>query len=256
MRTNVSRAARFFALILAAFILLGAVPGQAALKKIDLSNLKKPAKETPASKYSFIKDLKPSLSLNSTGEDVTKLQNRLYDLGYLKAKADGEYGYLTERAVRLFQLNNGLEESDIAYSSTFDKLYGICMPYTENLGKSNDLPPLVMAGRLEWKGRKNGKVSMRVKVMNVEQERTVDNFTIRCWFEDAYGEEVACGQIEWDNRKKVKPGKVAFSDYCAIPNASSIYTCHFAISRIHMTNGDVFYPTDDEPTYMDFIYDP
>jgi peptidoglycan hydrolase-like protein with peptidoglycan-binding domain len=260
MRLNTARAARFLALILAAFLLMGAVPGYASIKKIDL-------KKNPLPSQSGIKKSKslfelnetfwPTLRLDDKGEKVTNLQNKLHDLGYLKGKADGEYGYLTERAVWLFKLNNDMEGSGVADSSMQKMLYGgSAKSYSANLEKNNDLPPLIMAGRLEWKAPKSGKVKMRVKIMNADIERTVDNFTVRCWFEDAYGERVSGGEIEWDNRKKVKPGKVAYSDYHTIPYAASIYTCHFAISRAHMTNGDSFYPTDDEPLYMNFVFDP
>ena len=48
------------------------------------------------------------LEVGSRGADVTKVQQRLIQWGYLKGEADGKYGEATRDAVRLFQRRNGL----------------------------------------------------------------------------------------------------------------------------------------------------
>jgi len=48
------------------------------------------------------------LEVGSRGENVTKVQKRLIQYGYLDGEADGRYGEATRDAVRWFQRNNGL----------------------------------------------------------------------------------------------------------------------------------------------------
>ena len=48
------------------------------------------------------------LEIGSRGSNVTKVQKRLIQYGYLDGEADGRYGEDTQAAVRLFQKRNGL----------------------------------------------------------------------------------------------------------------------------------------------------
>jgi peptidoglycan LD-endopeptidase CwlK len=48
----------------------------------------------------------PTLRRGDKGPAVLRLQARLHDLGYLKAKPDGDYGTLTAEAVTAFQMGN------------------------------------------------------------------------------------------------------------------------------------------------------
>ena len=48
------------------------------------------------------------LEVGSSGANVTKIQQRLIQFGYLKGAADGRYGEATRDAVILFQKRNGL----------------------------------------------------------------------------------------------------------------------------------------------------
>ncbi len=63
------------------------------------------------------------LQLGSTGSDVTKLQKRLIELGYLSGSANGTYGDDTEAAVRAFQKRNGQWEDGVAGQDTQSALY-------------------------------------------------------------------------------------------------------------------------------------
>ena len=68
----------------------------------------KPAKTS----YTMLKD-------GSTGEEVTNLQNRLIELGYLEAGNNtGKFGPMTEEAVKAFQTKNGLQADGMAGSAT------------------------------------------------------------------------------------------------------------------------------------------
>ena len=67
--------------------------------------------------------LAASLKNGSTGAEVTKLQKRLKELGYLSGSADGDFGDATEKAVRAFQARNGLTVDGKAGTATPTKPY-------------------------------------------------------------------------------------------------------------------------------------
>lgn len=70
------------------------------------------------------------------GDDVAALQERLLDLGFAAGRLDGVFGPDTERALRDFQRNIGLEPD------------GICGPLT--LRGLRQLSPRVRGGRPQW----------------------------------------------------------------------------------------------------------
>lgn len=57
-----------------------------------------------------------------TGSDVQKTQLILKNLGYDPGAVNGIYGIGTERAVRKFQKDNGLEESGVVDRRTYDRI--------------------------------------------------------------------------------------------------------------------------------------
>ena len=66
----------------------------------------------------------PSVLKNgSAGEEVTRLQQRLKDLGYYDGLVDGQFGNGTRTAVTLFQQQNGLAADGLAGSATLTLLY-------------------------------------------------------------------------------------------------------------------------------------
>ena len=69
--------------------------------------------------------LSVSLSNGSTGENVTRLQTRLYYKGYLSktSSVDGDYGSTTASAVKLFQTAAGLSATGTADANTLRALY-------------------------------------------------------------------------------------------------------------------------------------
>lgn len=71
-----------------------------------------------------------SLKLGSTGEAVKKLQLRLYELGYYTGSIDGDFGYGTEAAFKLFQETAGLYVDGIA-GSDVEYLYADDAPAYE-----------------------------------------------------------------------------------------------------------------------------
>lgn len=66
----------------------------------------------------------PTLKLNSAGDQVRRMQDRLVQLGYLRDGAnDGQFGKGTQNAVRSFQEVNGLSVDGAAGAKTLTLLY-------------------------------------------------------------------------------------------------------------------------------------
>ena len=66
----------------------------------------------------------PTLKLNSSGEEVRALQERLIELGYLKEGAnDAQFGKGTQNAVKAFQAANGLGADGAAGPKTLTLLF-------------------------------------------------------------------------------------------------------------------------------------
>ena len=65
------------------------------------------------------------LSSGDSGDDVSRLQARLYALGYLSktSSLDGDYGTTTQAAIKLFQNASGITASGTADSATLKALY-------------------------------------------------------------------------------------------------------------------------------------
>jgi len=66
----------------------------------------------------------PTLKINSSGDEVRRMQDRLVQLGYLRDGAnDGQFGKGTQNAVRAFQSANGLGADGAAGPKTLTLLY-------------------------------------------------------------------------------------------------------------------------------------
>ena len=69
-----------------------------------------------------------ALSKGDTGSSVTRLQTRLTQKGYLSASIDGEYGSITEKAVKLYQSVAKLTETGTADKATLASLFSSAAP--------------------------------------------------------------------------------------------------------------------------------
>lgn len=63
------------------------------------------------------------VAVGSSGEDVLRMQRRLFALKYIAAGVDGGFGSHTEVALKYFQQRNGLEETGILDTNTQAALY-------------------------------------------------------------------------------------------------------------------------------------
>ena len=62
-------------------------------------------------------------ALGDTDDAISLIQERLIALGYLDGEADGTYGFITEAAVKNFQLNNKLEGNGVIDQITYNALF-------------------------------------------------------------------------------------------------------------------------------------
>ena len=74
------------------------------------------------------------LKKGDAGEDVTRIQERLIELGYLEGAADGVFDDETEAAVAAFQRRNGLMTTGMVDRVTWDKLF------SDSVQDNMDLP--------------------------------------------------------------------------------------------------------------------
>lgn len=82
------------------------------------------ATATPAPEATLLPGgMTQSLRRGMEGEEVERLQQRLYDLGYLTDAVDGKFGINTLRAVKAFQRKHNLEDDGIAGKDTLTWLF-------------------------------------------------------------------------------------------------------------------------------------
>ena len=68
-------------------------------------------------------DAELKLATGDYSDEIAKVQERLIALGYLSGEADGEFGAMTEEAVKSFQTANGLEATGVIEQETYDLLF-------------------------------------------------------------------------------------------------------------------------------------
>ena len=98
--------------------------------------------------------LSASLTNGSSGENVTRLQNRLLALGYLSqsSSVDGDYGSKTAAAVKLFQTAAGGSATGVADSKTLRALYSTSAPSLPSGSKPADYQTSSIGGSTSVSG--------------------------------------------------------------------------------------------------------
>lgn len=71
--------------------------------------------------------LSSTYARGSSGDNVSRIQLRLYALGYLSkaSSVDGDFGTTTYNAIRLFQSVNGISQTGEANATTLSKMYSV-----------------------------------------------------------------------------------------------------------------------------------
>ena len=93
--------------------------GPETLAKLNSSSAKPLSTATPTATPATSTTLKRG----DTGEEVTKMQKRLRELGYIQFSPDGVFGSGTRDAVIAFQKNNGLTADGLAGPGTLNLMY-------------------------------------------------------------------------------------------------------------------------------------
>ena len=100
------------------------VVGSATLAKLSSSSAKTaPPKGTATPKPTNKPHTNVYLSQGSSGANVSQMQNRLIQLGYLYGSASGKVCAITESAITAFQRRNGLDADGVAGPGTLEKMY-------------------------------------------------------------------------------------------------------------------------------------
>lgn len=98
------------------------IAGASTQKAVYSSDAK--SKKTEADEIEDQLDsIKSTLSMGSSGSEVTSLQKRLISLNYMSGSADGSFGAKTRDAVMLFQKQTGLTVDGKAGKTTINKLF-------------------------------------------------------------------------------------------------------------------------------------
>lgn len=75
---------------------------------------------------------KANYKKGSTGTEVKEIQTRLQAYGYYNGRIDGDYGTITEKAVKAYQKKRGLLQDGIVGPITCRRLFGDTTVYTVN----------------------------------------------------------------------------------------------------------------------------
>ena len=122
-----------------------------------------------------------TLQLGSTGEAVTKLQNRLVELGYLNSSnVTGTYTTATRDAVKKYQVANGLTEDGIAGSLTQHSLYGTVEAGYYSHGSSTTVQ-LYAPELIDWYTGGIQNIFYKGCVATVTDVKTGISFKVKRW---------------------------------------------------------------------------
>ena len=168
------------------------------------------------------------LTVGAKGDEVTRLQQRLKDLGYLSSKVDGQFGGGTKRAVISFQRRNQLKTDGVAGETTLAKLYAedaIAAPENNEPVDvlAGDVPMLVNADHpvdeyfvpadlvelrdildkklVKIKYKKTRGVRTAVEALNTMLEAAKED-KIKNW-------QVSAGYRTWDDQVKLLNAKIS-----------------------------------------------
>lgn len=170
------------------------------------------------------------LTVGAQGDDVTKLQQRLKDLGYLNGKVDGKFGGGTKRAVIAFQRRNKLTADGEAGATTQQLLYSeealpapgnektdvlasaVPMLVNKETGRSVDefFKPADLVKVKDVLGTKLAKIKYK-DTMGVRTAVEALKAMLEAAKEDGIGKkwQIAAGYRTWDQQTKMLNSKIS-----------------------------------------------
>ena len=167
-----------------------------------------------------------SVSYGSTGSDVTRVQTRLKQYGYLSGTADGVFGNATLAAVQWFQRKNGLTPDGVVGSATAAAL-GITLSGgsgTKTTGQTTDVDLLARAVHGEARGEPyTGMVAVASVILNRVKHPSFPNSIAGVIYQPGAFDVVTDGQIN------------------LTPSAQAYKAARDAMNGWDPTNGCIYY---------------
>ena len=143
----------------------------------------------------FINQSIATSKLGSTGSEVTAIQTKLKRWGYYNGSIDGVYGSQTVKAVKLFQLKNGLTVDGIAGTKTLNAM-GISSSSSSSSTSSADLNLLTRIVYAEARGEVYaGQVAIAAVVLNRVKNSSFPNSIAGVIYQPGAFTAVSDGQI-------------------------------------------------------------
>jgi len=141
-----------------------------------------------------------ALYYGSKGPEVTRVQQRLKDWGYLEGNVDGIFGFQTFKAVQLFQQRNGIKVTGTVDTATRNAL-GLSRAEasytpTKGVSASDDVTLLARMINAEAKGEPFvGKVAVGAVILNRVESPLFPNSLSGVLFQPKAFQPVSNGKI-------------------------------------------------------------
>lgn len=220
-------------------------------------------------------DAYAELSVGSSGEAVTALKERLYELGYFKTNTfNAKYTENTAQTVQAFQQMNGLPADGVADPQTQALLFSSYArgkpvptaaptrtPRPTKTPRPTATPyaepacPLKLCGYGNCEFR-NGSPYLDVQVMNLSEKTAIDGFTMLYCGTDVYGNDIRPSGDDYEDydgydvfhtfNVKVNPKAKRYTGYLDLECFSEAKRIYVAVYKVHTVTGrTIEYDLDD-----------
>ena len=195
-----------------------------------------------------------TLDIGSSGQDVTDLQQRLTDLGYLCDKVDGIYGKNTATAVMSFNAQHGRAILGEAAPDMQELLYSSSAEYYVE-----PYIPLVIGPQFQYDHSPYADIDLGriwIQVVNRNMDRPIIGYELYYYQEDVYGDryiEPNTGvelTMTTTLQQTIKPGYIEYSEPVAIMHWAWTYRVYVGIHKIVFEDGEVREIDPDDITYF------
>lgn len=177
-----------------------------------------------------------TLKTGSRGDEVKSLQSKLKRWGYYSGGIDGIFGALTEKAVKQFQKNNGLEADGVVGKKTADALgmdIGSDNESNTSSSSANSSNVYLLAKLIYGESRGEpykGQVAVGAVVLNRVNDSAFPNSISGVIYQSGAFSVVSDGQINLS------------------PNETALKAARDALNGLDPTNGCLYYYNPDKTT--------